>query len=259
MANVTAIPLLGAHITFDNKAFNIYEGDQISDLVYKDGMVQKTITGMVRVINATSRAYSAGPDECPPESFIKDIVSVNELIIDTSDQYDAEIVRVAMKDIISIGKVNNEDPEEVVVPPSLDMLFVYDEDSWNAAKSAGVPESWMPVYDPMVESCPWMVLFFKRGTQSPMKLSSLVITNGSTTLPVVLNASSEMFDNGVLTMSKDTHMLGLELIVPKVSSEAKDYINQSEAKNNTVYTAYCVANNETTVKVSKIYSGPTVK
>lgn len=255
----SAIANIGVKIIFNDKVFECYEGDKITNLVYTEGPVTKSISGSIRVISVSTRAYSSGPDECPPESFISDICQVNELIIDSSSEFDADIIHVPIKNIVSIEKVNDKDPVAGDFEPNLRTLFVYDKASWEAAKKEGVPEDWMPAYNPDVEKHPWIVIIVQKGNAKvPTKLSSLIIQNNGENVAYKLNASSSVFDNGVWTLSKESHYLGLELIVPE-QTENKDYLEQSKIKTNDSYNVFAVLNNEITISASGVkYMGPTL-
>lgn len=253
---ITATPVIGLQVVFGDKMFKIFEGDIVTDLAYQEGVVQKKVSGTVRVMNVNTRSYSAGPDECPPESFIHEITAVTELIIDTSGQYDADLVHVETKNIISIGKVNDQDPVDAVIDPSMKILYVYDQATWDAAQAAGVPVDWMPVYNPEVETHPWMVIIFNRGSMTPAVLSSLVITGQGGTIPHVIN-SSDMFADGSYTMENDQAMIGFEMIVPDVT-DGKDYLSQHKVTKNATFTAYAVMNDNTTMTAQERYLGPAI-
>lgn len=253
--STTATALIGAKVVFDdNTEVVIYEGDIISGLTFKEGNVIKHVNGSVRVINVNTRSYSAGPDECPPESFIRDIASITEIVIDTSSQYDADIIRVNPENILSIATVNDTPPRPAIIDPNVKVIYVYNQETWDAAKKLGVPENWMPVYDPNVEQHPWIVAIFYRGNaEKPTSLSSFVVTNKNG----VVNTVNTMFASGKFEMTKDVHMLGLEMITPEVP-DGKDYLVQSKLTSGDSYTVYAVVNGTITVSNMAKYMGPSL-
>ena len=42
---ITATPVIGLQVVFDDKMFKIFEGDIVTDLVYQEGVVQKKVSG----------------------------------------------------------------------------------------------------------------------------------------------------------------------------------------------------------------------
>lgn len=106
----TAVAKLGAVIQFtQNASVTVFEGDVIENLVYTSGNTQKTISGQIRVINATTRANNKIPDSCPPEPYVHRYITINSMTIDSSDVYDAEMTRINISDIVSIGSVNGNE------------------------------------------------------------------------------------------------------------------------------------------------------
>lgn len=105
----TAVAKLGAVINFGNGAsVTVFEGDLVENLVYTSGAATKTVSGSIRVINATTRANSTIPESCPPEPYVHRYITINSLMIDSSEVYDAEMTRVNVGQIVSIGSINGE-------------------------------------------------------------------------------------------------------------------------------------------------------
>jgi len=101
-----AVAKLGCTLKLDDgRSFVVFEGDVINDLTFKAGTSEKTITGAVRVICATTKAQSDGPDECPPEPYVYKSISTAQLVIDSSDENHAILDRVNVSDILDIGSV----------------------------------------------------------------------------------------------------------------------------------------------------------
>ena len=108
--------LISAQLTIDGKVYTLSEGDIVNDLVYSASGVEKTISGAIRVLNTSTKSNNSIPDDCPPEPYAHRYVSVYAMVIDSSDVYDAELTRINVSNIISIGSVT-EDGGKIVVGP----------------------------------------------------------------------------------------------------------------------------------------------
>lgn len=106
MAN--AVAKIGVRLTMDTGTVTLFEGDIVSDLVYMKSGVKKVINGSVRVINASTSSNNTSIESCPPEPYVHRYISPVSIVIDSSEQYEAEMVTVNILDIISIGTINNE-------------------------------------------------------------------------------------------------------------------------------------------------------
>ena len=105
----TAIAKLGATLKFDDGSeILVFEGDILHDLVYKSGTALNTITGAVRVISASTKAQNTGPDTCPPEPYVYKSITPSSLVIDYSDEMDAQLISINISNIVSIGSVTTE-------------------------------------------------------------------------------------------------------------------------------------------------------
>lgn len=93
------------------KEFRIHEGDIVTNLKYKRGDNEYTVTGAVRVINAAAK-NSNYQQTCPPESYFAKIVQINSIIVDKSTEYDADLVTITTSEIVDIESVTEEGDEE---------------------------------------------------------------------------------------------------------------------------------------------------
>lgn len=105
-----------AQLTIDDKTYTLSEGDIVNDLVYSTSGTEKTISGAVRVLNVSTKANNSIPDDCPPVPYAHRYVSVYAIVIDSSDVYDADLTRINVSNIISIGSVT-EDGGKIIVGP----------------------------------------------------------------------------------------------------------------------------------------------
>lgn len=97
---------LGCKLNIGDPSIVVFEGDVVKGLAYRSGTEIKTIDGTIRVIHATTKANSASPAECPPEPYVQRYITPVAFVIDSSEQYDAELNRINISDIISIAEVN---------------------------------------------------------------------------------------------------------------------------------------------------------
>lgn len=103
---VTVTAVIGAKLKLSQgKEVTLHEGDIVRDLIYKSGTEEKSISGTVRVINATTKNYTSGTSSCPPEPYVHKYVTIGSLIIDSSAQYDAELTKISISNIVDIGGV----------------------------------------------------------------------------------------------------------------------------------------------------------
>lgn len=110
---MTVIPVVAVKLTLDDgSTFLIKEGDLITNLQYQDASGKSmTITGTARVINLVTSLNSSKSTECPPEPYFHKIATVNSIILDISDAYNAKLRNVQITSIISIGSVETPDPD----------------------------------------------------------------------------------------------------------------------------------------------------
>lgn len=106
MANI-AIPHIGVKVRLESGAeYNLHEGDIVRDLEYKFGEKTKKISGTIRVLNGTTRSGApAASTECPPEPYLQKFVTVGSMVIDSSEEFDAELTKVSISNIVGIGAV----------------------------------------------------------------------------------------------------------------------------------------------------------
>lgn len=101
-----AIAKLGCTIKLeDGRSFLVFEGDVIDNLTFKTGTSEKTVTGAVRVICASTKTQQDGPEDCPPEPYVYKSINTTQLVIDSSDENHAILDRVNISDILDIGGV----------------------------------------------------------------------------------------------------------------------------------------------------------
>lgn len=94
MATVASAKV-GAIVKLDSgKTMNLFEGDIVRNVTYKENGETKTISGSVRVLNASTKNNVATSNECPPEPYVHNHISMNSLIIDSSTAFDAELTRI---------------------------------------------------------------------------------------------------------------------------------------------------------------------
>lgn len=88
----------------DAVEYRIHEGDTVTDLAYRRGQEDYTVSGTVRVINATVQQTNY-QQTCPPESYFHRLATINSVIIDCSEKYDADLVNVSISEITGVGSV----------------------------------------------------------------------------------------------------------------------------------------------------------
>ena len=106
---------VGVTLTLTKRVVTVYEDDVLGDLRYNNLGTETVISGRIRAIVADTRANNNTSNSCPPEPYVERYITPRMLIIDSSDEYDAEMIRVNISDIIDIVTINDvTDPETIV-------------------------------------------------------------------------------------------------------------------------------------------------
>lgn len=169
----TVAAVIGAKLKLPNgKEVTLHEGDVVRDLIYKSGTEDKSISGTVRVINATTKNYTSGTSSCPPEPYVHKYVTIGSLIIDSSAQYDAELTKVSISNIVDIGGVTEN----------------------GGAITVGVGEQYKPLADVIASAPEGAVINLKGGEyEAPLALnkSITIVGDGTAVLtgPLTINAA----------------------------------------------------------------------
>lgn len=101
--------VIGAQISLTEGAnVTLFEGDLVKNLKYKSGNTIKSVDGTVRVIQATTKANNSTSSSCPPEPYVNKYITVTGFVIDTSEVFDADLVKIDAANIVSIGSINDE-------------------------------------------------------------------------------------------------------------------------------------------------------
>lgn len=99
------------------KTINIKEGQLVKNLTYLDNGVEKTITGVIRVINFVSKQGLSAKDACIHDdiSVFNKYVTVTTLTVDCSDKYVCNVVSVPCVYIRDIESVEDITDNQAVV------------------------------------------------------------------------------------------------------------------------------------------------
>lgn len=108
MATIS-VAKIGVLLKIDGKEYELYEGDIVNNLAYTEGGQEKTITGAVRVICASTKQQNADPDTCPPDPYVKKYINCTRLIIDNSEENVAKLTRINISNITGLDSVTVAD------------------------------------------------------------------------------------------------------------------------------------------------------
>lgn len=99
------------------KKVSVREKQLVKNLVYVQNGEEKTVSGVVDVINFISKAATSNSNGCihDEDTIFDKYVSVTNLIIDCSDKYSCNVVSVPSKSIIDIESVEDIIPNVVRV------------------------------------------------------------------------------------------------------------------------------------------------
>lgn len=89
------------------KSVVLSEGDFIDSLVYTEGGAEKTLSGIVRVINTTNLNTKVS-HSCPPEPYTYRTVKIDSLVIDWSEKCDSNITTVPISSILDFKSVTSD-------------------------------------------------------------------------------------------------------------------------------------------------------
>jgi len=119
LKTVSVTPRIEAVIkfTYDDsfKEVVVKEGQLLNNVTYIDGNEEKTISGVLKVINFVSKAANTGRIGCMhnDESLFAKYVNISSLTIDCSSKYDCKIIKVPVSSIRNIDNVKKSPTVEV--------------------------------------------------------------------------------------------------------------------------------------------------
>ncbi|MCM1295152.1 MAG: hypothetical protein NC311_06395 [Muribaculaceae bacterium] len=115
-----AVAKVGATLKIDGVEYPLNEGDIVNNMRYLDNGVEKTITGKVRVIAASTVAQNVDPHtSCPPNPYLAKYIQVTGMIIDSSTDKDAILTRITSTSITGMDSVTpaEETDGAIVIGP----------------------------------------------------------------------------------------------------------------------------------------------
>lgn len=189
---------VSVQLTIDGKVYTLSEGDIVKDLVYSANGTQNTISGAVRVLNVSTKANNAIPDDCPPEPYSHRYISVYAIVIDSSETYDAELTRINVSNIISIGSVV-ADGGKITVGPG---------------------EQYRPLADVIAEAEPGATVKLTEGVfEAPLELKKDIKIEGTT--GTVLSGAIKLSGNA-------DHPISVKMSGVKLTKDALLSINNTK-------------------------------
>lgn len=115
--------VVGAELPFDTGDFvTVFEGDLLEGLTYTDREGEHTVTGRVRVLKCRTRAITNTPDECPPEPYVEDYITPTSMILDVSQEDDADFLEIDFENITGVEKINGKDTDEELIDAIIESL-----------------------------------------------------------------------------------------------------------------------------------------
>ena len=86
----------------------LHENDLVKGLRFKDGNDIVVIDGSVRVLNGNTKNIAV-KTQCPPESYISNLLNITSIIIDSSAEFNAELKQISISSIIDIAEILEND------------------------------------------------------------------------------------------------------------------------------------------------------
>lgn len=103
---INPIARVSVDMTMDNGAVvNLAEGDIVRGLKYRSSGKTITVDGAVRVINAVTKVKNTNTAVCIHEPYLHEYITVQSIILDSSDEFDSELNTIQIASIISIDSV----------------------------------------------------------------------------------------------------------------------------------------------------------
>lgn len=92
----------------NGRTVTLHEGDIVKGLKFKDGNDLNCIDGAIRVLNATAKNV-APKHYCLPESYISSLININSIVVDMSEEYDAELKTIPIATILDIVEIEENE------------------------------------------------------------------------------------------------------------------------------------------------------
>lgn len=115
--------VVGVELPFETGDFaTIFEGDLLEGMTYVDSDGEHTITGRVRMFKCRIKAINGAPDECPPEPYVEDSITPTSMILDISEEDDAQFIEIDFENITGLEKINGKDTNEELIDSIIESL-----------------------------------------------------------------------------------------------------------------------------------------
>lgn len=111
--------VVSAWIKLESKEFLASCGDTIHDLRYVEDGQEKVVTGVLRAMVVNTIANNQIPDDCPPEPYAHKYIKVLQLIVDHSDELNAQMAHIPVSSILDIRSISNESNLELTVDQTI--------------------------------------------------------------------------------------------------------------------------------------------
>lgn len=112
---INAVARVTVDLHMDNDiVMNLAEGDIVRGLKYRVSGKIYCIDGAVRVINGVTKMKSANSKECVHDPYLHEYITVQSIVIDSSNEFDAELTTVQISSIISIETIEKNAGDIVV-------------------------------------------------------------------------------------------------------------------------------------------------
>ena len=108
-----------ARLVLEDRTVIVKERDVLTGVHYQSGDQELVVDGRIRVICANTRANNQIPTNCPPEPFVQNYITPTMLILDSSAEHDAEIIRIAISDIRTIDHISSDDTREKAIDEAI--------------------------------------------------------------------------------------------------------------------------------------------
>ena len=106
---INPIARVSVDMIMDNGAMiNLAEGDIVRGLKYRSSGKTLKVDGAVRVINAVTKVKNSNVVNCIHEPYLHDYITVQSIVLDSSNEFDAELNTIQISSIISIESVEKD-------------------------------------------------------------------------------------------------------------------------------------------------------
>jgi len=143
MATNTVAKIAVSFKLANGRIVTLREGDIVKGLTYRNGTDTNTVDGAIRVINANAK-NSTPAHMCLPEPYISNLLNITSIVVDMSEEFDAELQQISIGSIVDIAEIQ---ANEGAIKIGADSHYTQLADVINEAEDGAVIELLAGTYE----------------------------------------------------------------------------------------------------------------